>query len=188
MGKTSTAECVADNTKRPLFPITCGDIGDTATDVEKNLESSFQLAHKWGCVLLLDEADIFLQKRDKADIKRNAIVSVFLRTLEYYSGILFLTTNRVGTFDPAFRSRIHVSLYYPPLKKDATMQIWKMHLTRTQQLKDQEKDVDFKINTKEILKFAKDHYYDLKKNGAGSWNGRCVPPSYNKIYLHQHHH
>ena len=36
-------------------------------------------------MLLLDEADIFLQKRDKADIKRNAIVSVLLRTLEYYS-------------------------------------------------------------------------------------------------------
>jgi SpoVK/Ycf46/Vps4 family AAA+-type ATPase len=68
-----------------LFPITCGDIGDTASEVEANLESSFQLAHKWGCVLLLDEADIFLQKRDKADIKRNSIVSVFLRVLEYYS-------------------------------------------------------------------------------------------------------
>jgi len=85
VGKTSTAECVADTTKRPLFPITCGDIGDTAADVEANLEKNFQLAHKWGCVLLLDEADIFLQKRDKTDIKRNAIVSVFLRTLEYYS-------------------------------------------------------------------------------------------------------
>jgi SpoVK/Ycf46/Vps4 family AAA+-type ATPase len=53
--------------------------------VETNLESSFQLAHKWGCVLLLDEADIFLQKRDKTDIKRNSIVSVSLRALEYYS-------------------------------------------------------------------------------------------------------
>jgi SpoVK/Ycf46/Vps4 family AAA+-type ATPase len=62
----------------------CGDIGDRAVEVEANLESSFQLAHKWGCVLLLDEADIFLQKRDKEDIKRNSIVSVFLRVLEYY--------------------------------------------------------------------------------------------------------
>jgi SpoVK/Ycf46/Vps4 family AAA+-type ATPase len=136
------------------------------------LESNFQLAHRWGCVLLLDEADIFLQKRDKADIKRNAIVSVFLRTLEYYRGILFLTTNRVGTFDPAFRSRIHVSLYYPPLKKDATMQIWRMHLERTEALKGHDQNIDFRINSKEILKYAKEHYYDLKKNGAGSWNGR----------------
>jgi ATPase family associated with various cellular activities (AAA) len=57
VGKTSTAECVADHTRRPLFPITCGDIGDTAVSVEDNLEKNFQLAHKWGCVLLLDEAE-----------------------------------------------------------------------------------------------------------------------------------
>lgn len=57
VGKTSTAECVASYTKRPLFPITCGDIGEKATDVEDHLEKNFQLAHKWGCVLLLDEAE-----------------------------------------------------------------------------------------------------------------------------------
>ncbi|KAH0565033.1 hypothetical protein GP486_001572 [Trichoglossum hirsutum] len=57
VGKTSTAECVAVHTKRPLFPITCGDIGDNAEKVEENLEKTFQLAHKWGCVLLLDEAE-----------------------------------------------------------------------------------------------------------------------------------
>lgn len=57
VGKTSTAECVAAHSKRPLFPITCGDIGDKAQDVEGNLEQNFQLAHKWGCVLLLDEAE-----------------------------------------------------------------------------------------------------------------------------------
>jgi ATP-dependent Lon protease len=57
VGKTSTAECVAAYTKRPLFPITCGDIGDKADTVETNLEKNFQLAHKWGCVLLLDEAE-----------------------------------------------------------------------------------------------------------------------------------
>lgn len=57
VGKTSTAECVAAHSKRPLFPITCGDIGDKAQDVEAALEQNFQLAHKWGCVLLLDEAE-----------------------------------------------------------------------------------------------------------------------------------
>jgi hypothetical protein len=57
VGKTSTAECVADYTKRPLYPITCGDIGDNATTVEANLEKNFSLAHKWDCVLLLDEAE-----------------------------------------------------------------------------------------------------------------------------------
>ena len=57
VGKTSTAECIADFTKRPLYPITCGDIGSVAELVEENLQKAFQLAHKWGCVLLLDEAE-----------------------------------------------------------------------------------------------------------------------------------
>ena len=48
-------------------------------------------------VVLLDEADVFLEERDMKDLKRNALVSVFLRALEYYDGILMLTSNRVGT-------------------------------------------------------------------------------------------
>ena len=78
VGKTSTAECIADYTKRPLFPITCGDIGETASSVETNLAKHFQLAHRWGCVLLLDEADVFMAKRvlgSANDIQRNSLVS-----------------------------------------------------------------------------------------------------------------
>jgi len=75
VGKTSTAECVAAQTKRPLFPITCGDIGTTPEDVERRLNEYFDMAHKWGCVLLLDEA-VFLGKREKGgDLLRNGVVS-----------------------------------------------------------------------------------------------------------------
>ena len=58
------AECVAAHTKKPLYPITCGDVGYKAEDVERNMENHFKLAHRWGCVLLLDEADVFLARRD----------------------------------------------------------------------------------------------------------------------------
>ena len=77
-------------------------------------------------MLLLDEADVFLQARDLKgpSLQRNSLVSVFLRILEYYTGILFLTTNRVGDFDEAFKSRIHVILYYPRLQAEAIMKIW----------------------------------------------------------------
>lgn len=111
VGKTSTAETIAETTGRPLLPVTCGDIGENASAVEKNLEQIFTNSHRWGCVLLLDEAEVFLTKRNLQDLTRNAMVSVFLRALEFYSGILFLTTNRVGTIDEAFKSRIHISLY-----------------------------------------------------------------------------
>lgn len=75
VGKTSTAECVAAHTNKPLYPITCGDIGVTPETVESNMERHFKLAHKWGCVLLLDEADVFLAKRDQRDVTRNGLVS-----------------------------------------------------------------------------------------------------------------
>ncbi|RPA89391.1 hypothetical protein L873DRAFT_1849319 [Choiromyces venosus 120613-1] len=163
VGKTSTAECVADFTGRPLFAITCGDIGLEAKEVEENLEKYFYLAYKWGCVLLLDEADIFLQKRDKADLRRNSLVSVFSRVLEYYSGILFLTTNRVGMFDEAFKSRIHISLYYPPLDRKAYLAVWDMNLARTQEGKK-----NIQVDRAEIRGYAKRHYTELK------WNGRQI--------------
>ncbi|KAI8954915.1 hypothetical protein F4801DRAFT_530445 [Xylaria longipes] len=174
VGKTSTAECVAALTGRPLFPITCGDIGDKAETVETNLEKNFQLAHKWGCVLLLDEADIFLSARTVDDIQRNAIVSVFLRTLEYYSGILFLTTNRVGKIDRAFKSRIHFSLLYKKLNRERTIRIWKNNLKRVQkEFKTEGKEINCKSN--EILEFAKKHYKELKESdNLIVWNGRQI--------------
>ena len=76
VGKTSTAECVAAQTQRPLFPITCGDLGTNPREVEATLTEYFDMAHKWGCVLLLDEADVFLAKRQRdGDLERNGVVS-----------------------------------------------------------------------------------------------------------------
>ncbi|KAF5647840.1 aaa family atpase [Fusarium tjaetaba] len=174
VGKTSTAECVADDTKRPLFPITCGDIGETAADVEHNLQNHFELAHKWGCVLLLDEADIFLAKRTRSDLRHNAVTSVFLRSLEYYAGILFLTTNRVGVIDPAFRSRIQMSLVYPQLSLDVTCKLYEKFIRRAKTEQMKQGYYAFKIKEKEILKFGKKHFRTLEKNSYETWNGRQI--------------
>ncbi|KAF2454926.1 hypothetical protein BDY21DRAFT_351936 [Lineolata rhizophorae] len=171
VGKTSTAECVAANTGRPLFPITCGDIGGTtAQEVESNLEKFFDLARKWGCVLLLDEADVFLSERQKGDIRQNSLVSVFLRVLEYYSGILILTTNRVGEFDEAIKSRVHCPLYYPPLNKKNTLGVWQMNLERLERKnKGSESKLPVVFDQKEIMDFAKRHW-----KAGNRWNGRQI--------------
>ncbi|KAK7964340.1 hypothetical protein PG988_011314 [Apiospora saccharicola] len=174
VGKTSTAECVADNTKRPLFPVTCGDIGETATEVENNLQHHFELAHKWGCVLLLDEADVFLAKRTRNDLRRNAVTSVFLRSLEYYAGILFLTTNRVGNIDPAFKSRIHLSLLYQPFDKASTRRLYEIFIDRTKAEQKRRGPSHFLIKRKEIITFAKENFREMKREGLGAWNGRQI--------------
>ena len=75
VGKTATAEAVALESKKPLFVITCGDLGLTPSEVEGRLTEIFRLAHLWDCVLLLDEADVFLSSRSTLDLNRNALVS-----------------------------------------------------------------------------------------------------------------
>lgn len=123
-GKTLTAESVAEIAERPLYRVTCGDMGIDPEGVEKYLDSVLHIGTVWNCVVLLDEADIFLERRTTEDIKRNALVSVFLRVLEYYDGILVVTTNRVGLFDEAFKSRIQISIHYPALDEDARRRVW----------------------------------------------------------------
>ncbi|KAL6850625.1 hypothetical protein ACO1O0_007749 [Amphichorda felina] len=174
VGKTSTAECVADETKRPLFPITCGDLGETAAEVETRLQYNFQLAQKWGCVLLLDESDIFLSKRNNHDLHHNAVTSVFLRSLEYYSGILFLTTNRVGIIDPAFKSRIQMSLFYPHLDRAVTIELYKKFIERAKAEQARSNSYLFKIKRSELIQFAKENFRYLRKKNRDPWNGRQI--------------
>lgn len=119
--------------------------------------------------MLLDEADVFLASRDKRDLQRNAIVSVFLRVLEYYSGILFLTTNKIGTFDEAFKSRIHLSLYYDKLDADQTWKIWDVNLTRQLSLRPH-----LSVNKEELLRWGERNYYQCQRDGTQTWNGRQI--------------
>ena len=123
-GKTLTAEAVAELTRRPLYRLKCGDIGTDAGEVEKHLDSVLPMCGAWGCVVLLDEADAFLEERRETDLQRNALVSIFLRILEYYNGILILTTNRVGALDSAFKSRFHLTVHYPALDFHGRYEIW----------------------------------------------------------------
>ena len=74
-GKTLSAEVVAELTKRPLLPLTCGDLGTTAEEVEARLGRYMSLAERWGAVVLLDEADIYLESRAINEVKRNSLVS-----------------------------------------------------------------------------------------------------------------
>ncbi|KAF7551482.1 hypothetical protein G7Z17_g4996 [Cylindrodendrum hubeiense] len=131
IGKTLTAESVAEEMKVPLYIMSAGDLGSEADEVEDNLGRILEMVANWNAVLLLDECDVFLEARCANDIARNRIVSIFLRTLEYYEGILFLTTNRVKNMDPAFQSRIHMSLEYPALDFSAREAVWRGFLSRT---------------------------------------------------------
>ena len=110
-----------------VLQISAGDLSSDAAKLEKQLSLHFELADHWNALLLLDEADVFLRKRD-TDHNHNSLVSVFLRKLEYYQGIMLLTTNRVRDFDDAIQSRIHLALRYGPLGVDTRKGIWNTFL------------------------------------------------------------
>jgi AAA+ superfamily predicted ATPase len=105
--------------------MSAGDLGLDPRQVDNTLKDILEMCTKWNAILLLDEADVFLEQRSLHELERNKLVSIFLRVLEYYEGIMFLTTNRVNTFDAAFQSRIHISLDYPELSMDSRRMIWK---------------------------------------------------------------
>ncbi|KAL9621864.1 MAG: hypothetical protein Q9160_003685 [Pyrenula sp. 1 TL-2023] len=109
---------------QPLLSLTGGDIGTDEKEMENELSKYFRLAEAWNAIMLIDEADVFLERRATSNLRRISIVSIFLRTIEYHRGILFLTTNRVGTFDDAFVSRIHAVIRYGNLTNENRVQIW----------------------------------------------------------------
>ncbi|KAJ3850524.1 P-loop containing nucleoside triphosphate hydrolase protein [Lentinula lateritia] len=130
VGKTFSAEATSEHVKQPLYLIGAGDLGTTAANLDLALERVFEVATAWKAIVLIDEADVFLEQRSLHDLERNAMVAVFLRHVEYYRGILFLTTNRVKAFDEAFLSRIHVALHFHELPFESKIQVWTAFIAR----------------------------------------------------------
>ncbi|RPA77319.1 P-loop containing nucleoside triphosphate hydrolase protein, partial [Ascobolus immersus RN42] len=131
-GKTMTAETVAEHTNRALVVISSGELGTEVDQINSNLDSFLQNAARWKAVVLIDEADVFLEKRlshGANRLEQNGLVAVFLRHLEYFQGILFLTSNRDKDFDPAIKSRIHLSLKFSPPDRRTRQTLWKQALS-----------------------------------------------------------
>ena len=158
-------------TERPLLSLTCGDLGIEPATVEKTLTKWLKLAISWDAILLLDEADVYLESRISQDLQRNTLVSIFLRALEYYQGLLFLTTNRVGTFDDAFVSRIHVVIHYPDFTNKQRGQIWDIFFNKLEREKG---NINFTQRTIEYAKESKE-MESLGWNGREIRNGNCTP-------------
>jgi hypothetical protein len=124
---------VADRTKKPLFYLQAEDLGINAAALGANIKLVFEMATDWDAVVLLDEADVFMAERHPNDIARNELVSIFLRELEYFRGIIFLTTNLYQTIDSAFRSRVSLHLLFKELSPDARELIWRKFLSQLPQ-------------------------------------------------------
>jgi SpoVK/Ycf46/Vps4 family AAA+-type ATPase len=74
-GKTSTAEAIAARLHRPLFAVRMADLGSTSRELEENLSKFMNLAQRWNCILLLNDADVVVAARSKGDREGNNITT-----------------------------------------------------------------------------------------------------------------
>ncbi|KAJ6016289.1 hypothetical protein N7540_010880 [Penicillium herquei] len=132
-GKTMTAVAMAEDTKRPVLMLPAGELGQGIYSLQSKLRRVVEYATSWKAILLIDEADVFLEKREtgaRSNLERNALVAVFLNQLEYCQGIVFLTSNRAELFDPAIKSRVHLMLHYPQPNRETRKRVWESHLNK----------------------------------------------------------
>ena len=125
VGKTLTAEVYSEIIKRPLYRVHSGQLGLNVAEMEKTLKDTLIRAQRWGAVMLIDEADVYIRSRSDS-LSSNAVVGVFLRVLEYFNGLLFLTTNRIDDIDEAIISRCIAMISYHPPKRDDRIKIWQV--------------------------------------------------------------
>ncbi|QXP89720.1 AAA family ATPase [Methylococcus capsulatus] len=125
VGKTLTAEVYSEIIRRPLYRVHSGQLGLNVAAMETSLKDVLTRAQRWGAVMLIDEADVYIKRRDD-DITMNAVVGVFLRVLEYFNGLLFLTTNRVDDIDEAIVSRCIALIKFHPPEREDRCKIWRV--------------------------------------------------------------
>lgn len=123
-GKTLTSEVYSESMQRPLYSVQCSQLGVDPEALEKQLLMTFARAQRWRAILLLDEADVYVARRG-SDLTQNAIVGVFLRMLEYYGGVMFLTTNRADLVDDAIASRCLARIDYKVPSPTDQARIWR---------------------------------------------------------------
>ena len=138
-GKTLTAEVYAEQMGKPLYSVQCSQLGVNPEEIEDRLKRVLDRAQRWGAILLLDEADVYIRTRGE-DVDHNAIVGVMLRVIEYYNGLLFMTTN-LHSIDDAIKSRATAHVLYKCPGAELLRQIWSV-LSRQLEVNLKEADIN----------------------------------------------
>ncbi|PKY03059.1 P-loop containing nucleoside triphosphate hydrolase protein [Aspergillus campestris IBT 28561] len=142
VGKTLTVEAIAEHIERPLYTITPGELGVSSVDIERNLRRALDISTALRAILLLDEADIYMEQRVSGNIAHNATIAAFLRLLEYHQGVMYLTTSRPHVIDTSFHSRLHYCVNLPTPSGNERKEIWANFARRTGGIKLPPKELD----------------------------------------------
>ncbi|MBT9476141.1 ATP-binding protein, partial [Polaromonas sp.] len=116
-GKTALAEHVAQALEQPLLIKQASDLmSKYVGETEQNMAAMFREAELEKAVLLLDEADSFLQDRRGAQRTYEVTeVNEMLQGMERHKGIFICTTNLLESLDQAALRRFTFKIQFMPL-------------------------------------------------------------------------
>ncbi len=119
-GKTALGEHIARSLGKPLMVKQASDlISKFVGETEQNMAKMFSEAESEKAVLLLDEADSFLQDRRGAQRSYEVTeVNEMLQQMERFSGIFVCTTNLLERVDQAALRRFTFKIKFKPLTKE----------------------------------------------------------------------
>ncbi|KAM0818064.1 putative AAA+ ATPase domain-containing protein [Seiridium cardinale] len=169
-GKTLAVECLAEKYGRPLYVVTTGELGIDLDVLERRLQEISWRAKNWNAVTLIEEADIYVQTRQSHDVKRNALISIFLRHLDYSDALLVITTNMVNKIDPAISLRMTLTVGFPDLSFIIQQAIWSRLVENIR--------IGFSTNEENVRRklqdFIQSKLEDLEGGAYTTMNGRQI--------------
>ncbi|HXV18135.1 MAG TPA: ATP-binding protein [Gemmatimonadaceae bacterium] len=133
-GKTICAEAIANALGRKLLSVRYAEMESMwVGETPKNVAAVFRMASEEGAVLFFDEADAIASRRSTGpeqgyQRESNTVVSVLLRELEAFNGVVIFATNLAVNFDPAFERRIRTHVLFEMPGVDEREQIWKVQV------------------------------------------------------------
>lgn len=125
VGKTLTSEVYAERIHRPLYEVACGQLGSDPEELEGKLQMVLSRSIRLNMPLVLNEADVYVKARGD-NLSQNSIITVFLRLLEYHTGLVFLTTNRPDDIDFALISRCIAVINCERPKEPERIRLWRV--------------------------------------------------------------
>lgn len=125
---------------------------------EENLVRSFKLAEKWGAVVLVPDADIFV------GFGRTDYVAAFLRASTFFKGILILTSRRILDIDPVVKSRINAQIHCPHFDDEKRTRLWGDFFQKL------EADTDMNMSVTEEVR----DYIKSEEVQGLEWNGKEI--------------
>ncbi|GAO19237.1 hypothetical protein UVI_02060490 [Ustilaginoidea virens] len=129
-GKTLLVEAVTHRARRPIYHLQAEDFGTDVNVLATRVKNIFEWATWWNAVILLEDADHFMTSGGTEGTVGNELATIFLKELEYFGGIIFMTTKLEKPMDFPLKSRVNVHLMFPALGRGAREQLWRRFIGR----------------------------------------------------------